>query len=133
MSTATVTVVEGAVHVVETVPPESITIEQPEGAPVVEVLAATEIQTVEIGVSGPQGVRGFKGDKGDKGDIGGTYLHDQAIASAVWTIDHELGFYPNVTTFDSAGTEVEGEISHADVNTLTITFIAAFSGRAFLS
>lgn len=130
---ATVEIVEDAVHVVETTPPESITIEQPDGAPVVEVLAETEIQTVEVGVSGPQGVRGFKGDEGEKGDVGGVYLHVQSTPSALWVIEHGLGFKPNVTVIDSAGTQNVGTVTWPDDDTMTIQFLAGFSGEAYLS
>ena len=130
---ATVEVVEDAIHVVETIPPESITIEQPEGAPVVEILEGAEVLAIEVGVSGPQGVRGFKGDKGDKGDIGGTYQHTQATPSAFWVINHDLGFRPNVTVTDSAGTPVIGDVRYPDIDTVTIQFLAGFSGEAYLS
>ena len=61
------------------------------------------------------------------------YHHNQNSSSAVWTIAHNLNFYPNVTTMDSGGSIVEGEIEHLSRNTLRVTFLAAFSGEAFLS
>lgn len=64
---------------------------------------------------------------------GVAYRHAQGISSAVWNIKHNLGFYPNVTVEDSAGTIVEGEIEYVDVNNVRLTFSAAFSGYAYLS
>jgi hypothetical protein len=62
-----------------------------------------------------------------------SYEHVQGASSAIWTVDHYLGFYPSVSVFDSALTEVEGAIEHQDVNSLTITFSVSISGTAYLS
>jgi hypothetical protein len=61
------------------------------------------------------------------------YHHVQGTSSATWTINHYLGWQPNVTVQDSGGSVVEGEISYTSVNTLTVTFSGAFSGNAYLS
>jgi hypothetical protein len=64
---------------------------------------------------------------------GSSYIHDQSIASAVWTIVHNLAYRPAVFVIDSAGNEWHGVISHVDGNSLTITFTTAFGGTAYLS
>jgi hypothetical protein len=61
------------------------------------------------------------------------YHHVQGTSSATWTINHYLGWQPNVTVQDSGGSVVEGEISYTSVNALTVTFSGAFSGNAYLS
>lgn len=61
------------------------------------------------------------------------YHHTQGTSSATWTINHNLGWYPNVTIQDSGGSIVEGEITYTSVNSLTVTFTGAFSGNAYLS
>jgi hypothetical protein len=61
------------------------------------------------------------------------YHHVQGVSSAVWVINHYLGWQPNVTVQDSGGSVVEGEISYTSVNSLTVTFSGAFSGNAYLS
>ena len=61
------------------------------------------------------------------------YTHVQASASATWTINHPLGFQPNVVVVDSAGEQVEGEVDYVDGDTITVKFSAAFSGTAYLS
>jgi hypothetical protein len=61
------------------------------------------------------------------------YNHKQNSSSAVWNIAHNLNFYPNVTTMDSSGSIVEGEIEHINRNNVRVTFLAAFSGEAYLS
>ena len=62
-----------------------------------------------------------------------SYVHNQSVSSDSWTITHNLGFYPNVTFQDSAGTIIEGELNYTTRNTLIATFSAAFSGKAYLS
>ena len=94
-------------------------------------------QILDIGLPGPQGPKGEKGDKGDKGDKGQapdiSYTHTQGTPESTWVVTHNLGFNPNVTVQDSAGTIVEGEITYTTLNNLTLTFTSAFSGYAYLS
>jgi hypothetical protein len=60
-------------------------------------------------------------------------LYFQPEAMAVWTIVHNLGFMPNVTTVDSSGRAVRGAVQYLDLNTVQITFSDPFTGAAFLS
>ena len=62
-----------------------------------------------------------------------SYEHTQGSPSNTWVINHNLGFYPNVTIQDSGGSIVEGEISYTNLNSLTVSFQASFSGMAYLS
>jgi len=61
------------------------------------------------------------------------YLHFQVPAAATWIISHMLGRYPNVTTVDSLGREIEGEITYLDPNTVRADFERAVGGSAFCS
>jgi hypothetical protein len=61
------------------------------------------------------------------------YHHTQSVSSNTWTIEHNLGFYPNVTTMDSGGSLVEGELQHLSKHRLRVNFSAPISGQAFLS
>jgi hypothetical protein len=61
------------------------------------------------------------------------YHHTQSLSSDTWEIEHNLGFYPNITTMDSAGTVVEGELQHLSKYRLRANFSAPISGQAFLS
>jgi hypothetical protein len=61
------------------------------------------------------------------------YVHIQEVASATWNITHGLGFTPNITVVDTAGTVVEGSYNYPNSNTVVLTFVGAFSGRAYLS
>lgn len=61
------------------------------------------------------------------------YVHTQVSASTTWSVTHNLRFYPNVSIVDSALSNVMGEVTYIDENSLTVSFSAAFSGKAFLS
>lgn len=62
-----------------------------------------------------------------------TYTWDQSSASATWTINHGLARFPSVTIVDSTGREVEGDIQFTDADNITLSFTAAFSGKAYLN
>lgn len=62
-----------------------------------------------------------------------SHVHTQSPAAAVWVVLHQLGKYPSVTVVDSAGDGVYGDVDYVDANSLTITFSAAFSGKAFIN
>lgn len=67
-------------------------------------------------------------DLGDK-----NFVFDQAIPDTVWYIVHNLKKKPSPVIVDSAGTEIEGQIDHIDINTLTITFNTPVSGKAHIN
>ena len=77
--------------------------------------------------------RGMPGPPGPPGPGSGGYVHVQGTPATVWTVTHDLGFHPNVTVVDSADSVVEGEVTYTGDNSLTITFSAGFSGKAYLS
>lgn len=62
-----------------------------------------------------------------------TYIHNQIVPALVWTIPHGLGRYPSITVVDSGGNVVVGAEQYVDANTITITFLSAFSGKAYLN
>lgn len=63
-----------------------------------------------------------------------SYIHTQNVASTEWTINHNLGKYPSVTTVqDRYGCNVVGEVDYIDENTIKITFSAEIAGKAFLN
>lgn len=59
------------------------------------------------------------------------YVHDQATPSASWTVAHNLGKRPAVQVIDTAGTQVEGDVTWLDDNSVRIIFSAPFSGKAY--
>lgn len=72
-----------------------------------------------------------------KGLVGGTadayYVHNQALPESVWTITHNLNKKPSVTIVDSTDAVVYGDINYLNDNQLTLTFVGAFSGKAYLN
>ena len=66
-------------------------------------------------------------------DLDKRYVHNQNTSSSVWVIPHNLNKFPSVTVVDSAGTIIIGEIDYTNINNVTLTFSAAFSGVAYLN
>lgn len=62
-----------------------------------------------------------------------TYRHIQAIPAAEWTVQHMLGFKPNIQLFDDAGREIDGAISHESNNVLKVSFIRPVAGEGYCS
>ena len=48
-------------------------------------------------------------------------------------IAHNLSKFPAVTTVDSAGSHIVGEVQHIDNNNLTLTFKADFQGKVYVN
>lgn len=65
------------------------------------------------------------------GDLHYAFL--QPVPAASWTIVHGLGKYPSVSVADSGGSWVVGDVTYLDPDRLTIDFLAAFSGVAYLN
>jgi hypothetical protein len=61
------------------------------------------------------------------------YVHSQNTPSTSWEVQHNLGFFPNVTVVDSGETQVEGNVIYNNINRVTIDFSTAFAGKAYLS
>ncbi len=61
------------------------------------------------------------------------YTHIQGVPSATWRVTHNLRKNPSITVVDSAGREVIGQYDYIDVNTVELTFVGAFSGKAFFN
>ena len=55
------------------------------------------------------------------------------IIIIVWAIQHNYNKFPSITTVDSSGNVVIGDIFYNDSNLITVTFSAAFSGVAYLN
>lgn len=54
-------------------------------------------------------------------------------ANSAETITHNLNKFPSVTTVDSAGSHVVGDIQHINTNSFTITFTASFTGKVYVN
>ena len=61
------------------------------------------------------------------------YVHEQGVASAVWTVQHNLNKYPSVTVVDSSENVIIPEVKYIDKNTVIITMTGASKGWAYLN
>ena len=61
------------------------------------------------------------------------FTFTQSTATNTWNITHNLGKFPSVSVVDSGNTVVYGDIDYIDNNSLTITFSAAFGGKAYMN
>jgi hypothetical protein len=81
-----------------------------------------------------QGPQGEKGDPGPASTQKLSYEHDQTVAAAVWTIDHNLGYLPNVEVVDANGTSLWGwKEEQVSINQLKITHSFPVAGKAYVS
>ena len=62
-----------------------------------------------------------------------SYTHNQSAVSNNWVIAHNLGYYPNIQIFDSGDNMVEGNVTHSNNVSLTVSFSAGLTGTAYLS
>src|SRR5262252_4632543 len=63
-----------------------------------------------------------------------SYRHVQSTAATTWTINHNLGFRPNVAVVDSTGNVIyPGNIQYTSSTQVVLTFSAAVGGEAYLS
>jgi len=61
------------------------------------------------------------------------FEYTQASPSSSWTVIHDLGGFPSVSVVDSAKTQVIGEVTYIDDETVQIEFEQPFSGYAYLT
>ena len=62
-----------------------------------------------------------------------SYVYTQTAPALVWTVEHKMGFRPNVFTEDAAGVDIQGVVEYIDTNILKITFNQPVAGKAYLS
>lgn len=68
---------------------------------------------------------GLVGDK--------NFVYTQAVPAVTWTITHNLEKYPSVSVVNSSNQLGYGQVNYISLNQLTLTFSAAFAGKAFLN
>lgn len=57
----------------------------------------------------------------------------QTVAALIWDIPHTLIKIPSVTTLDSSGVEIKGQVVYPNTTTVQIKFSVAVSGKAYLN
>jgi hypothetical protein len=76
---------------------------------------------------------GFVNPDIDPGAGDKNFVFTQAVAASVWDVQHDLDKYPSVSIVNDNNMQVFGEVEYIDTNNLTITFAAAFSGKAYMN
>ena len=61
------------------------------------------------------------------------FVFNQAVASATWTVQHNLDKFPSCTMVLGTGQQGYGDVTFIDENNLTITFAGAESGKAYIN
>lgn len=61
------------------------------------------------------------------------FVHEQAIASDVWRVTHNLNKKPSITVVDSAENVVMGAYEYVDNNRVILRFNNAFVGKAYFN
>lgn len=61
------------------------------------------------------------------------YLHTQSVADTTWTINHNLGYRPDVALFTVGGVSFSAEVSNPTVNQTVVTLVSPLAGSARLS
>lgn len=111
----------------------AVTVEVPAGRDVtLDAASAVEVElavgkdlTVDAGtISGPPGPPGASQT---------SFNHEQFAPAVVWTVDHNLGFWPVVEVFDTTGRRIISGVTNPTLNRTTLSFSAAVAGTARLS
>jgi hypothetical protein len=106
----------------------SVIVEE-EGEALATIEIPPQIVTATVSVPGPAGPPGDQGESGPPGD---QYPHDQPVASDVWVINHNLGYWPIVRAFDRSGREIKGATVNLTIYTLEIHHKFLQAGYALL-
>ena len=77
---------------------------------------------LESGVS--YGIGFQQPTSGDK-----TYTHTQSTSTDQWVVTHNLNKYPSVSITDSAGEAVHTDVIYTSINSVTIVFGSAMTGK----
>lgn len=55
----------------------------------------------------------------------------QSTPASTWTIVHNMGTYPKITTVDNGGAMIDGNVTYASANVITVEFSPAVAGKAY--
>lgn len=61
------------------------------------------------------------------------FVFTQSIPSTTWLVSHDLNKFCSVTVVSDSNNVMIGNVTYNSLNQLTITFSAAFSGKAYLN
>jgi hypothetical protein len=61
------------------------------------------------------------------------FVYTQNAPANQWTINHNLGFFPNITILDNQNRLLEVHVEYLNINTARIVMNSACSGTAYLT
>tara|TARA_R100001198_G_C5194719_1_gene186004 strand:+ start:339 stop:671 length:333 start_codon:yes stop_codon:yes gene_type:complete len=61
------------------------------------------------------------------------FVFTQGVPVTTWTIQHNLNKFCSVTVVSDSNQVMIGNVTYDGLNELTVTFSAAFSGKAYLN
>lgn len=61
------------------------------------------------------------------------HVHNQAVGSSTWTINHGLNKKPSVSITNTFDEKIYGEIEYIDLNNVKIYFVSNVSGKAIFN
>ena len=122
----------------------NITIDTTQNIDTLVIEEQTEALQVELSIVDPvAGVLSVNGKTGnvviDYPDINTDpvnhvkYMHTQNTPSNQWNINHNLGFFPNITVLDNANRIIEADTQYLNTNSVKIVMNVALSGVAYLT
>lgn len=117
-------VISGSIGVVEIDTPPAVLVE----------IDAHGDQIIEVVTPGPVGPVGDTGATGAVGQTGPSPIYEQTFAVPLmqWVVHHTLNTHPVVTTVDTNGAEIIGDLSFPDNDTVIIDFGMPIAGIARL-
>jgi hypothetical protein len=62
-----------------------------------------------------------------------SYVHTQATPAAVWTVNHNLGMFPNITVVGTDTREILADVSYPDAYNIVVEFSTPTDGKAYVS
>jgi len=72
----------------------------------------------------------FKGGQTLPGSSQSRFEFTQSVASASWTVNHNLGYKPFVTILNAGSQEVIAEVNHTNNNQFVVLLNSPMSGLA---
>ena len=68
--------------------------------------------------------------KQPRAELGVVFVHTQSVASAVWTINHNLGYRPTIRLYTTEGVEFDAEIAYPSQMQAVVSLGASIAGTA---
>lgn len=101
--------------------------------PRLTVLAPNQYELVLAPPAGPSLILLAAAQQGPPGRNGrdfAAYEHVQGTPALTWTINHNLGYRPNVSVYSAGGVEILAEVRHLSANQTQVFFVQPTGGFA---